>query len=309
MATESLRDSFQTCVDLARRTGKNFYYSFLTLPRSLADDMCVLYAFMRWTDDLADADELPPELREIAIDHWRQHVTAALEQAPSGQTARPSVIQKAFDPLSTESGRQIDMQILSALSDVVQRHSIPHQYLFDVIKGVESDLRAPRMQTFSDLERYCYHVAGAVGLCCIHLWGFEDPRAENMAIDCGTAFQLTNILRDLGEDAQRGRVYLPQEDLDRFGYRTEDLKCGRRSDEFRELMRFQVDRATAYYDHSAGLREFLNPAGRRIYSAMRGIYGGLLREIERREFDVFSHRIRLSGIQKLKSAVMAYWRH
>ncbi len=308
MQSPLLAESYQACVQLARHTGKNFYYSFLTLPRRLAEDMCVLYAFMRWTDDLADAEELPVGIREVAIHQWRVHVRASLDRLTVPQQTTPSM-QSLVEPLSSMPTRLVDQHILAAVVDVVRRHQIPERYLFDVIDGVQSDLEVRQFQSFGQLEDYCYHVAGAVGLCCIHIWGFEGPHAERLAIDCGTAFQLTNVLRDLSEDASRGRVYLPQEDLDRFGYSALELRAGVRNAAFEALMKFEVERAREYYDRSAGLTECLSAPGRRIYTAMRDIYGGLLREIERRKYDVFSKRIRLTRFQKLKSALLAYLRH
>lgn len=308
MPAPPLTESYQACVHLARRTGKNFYYSFLTLPKRLAEDMCVLYAFMRWTDDLADDEELPLGIREVAIQQWREHVRAALH-SPASPTQLPASISTLLEPLSSSTTRLVDQHILAAVVDVVRRYHIPEQYLFDVIDGVESDLEVRRTETFLQLEDYCYHVAGAVGVCCIHIWGFEGARAERLAIDCGTAFQLTNVLRDLSEDAARGRIYLPQEDLACFGYSAEELRAGIRNSAFEALMKFEVDRARDYYDRSADLTGCLSTPGRRIYTAMRDIYGGLLREIERRRYDVFTQRIRLSGFQKLKSALMAYVRH
>ena len=308
MPAPPLVESYQACVQVARRTGQNFYYSFLTLPNHLAQDMCVLYAFMRWTDDLADAEELSFELRAVALHQWREHVRAALHDATASHPL-PASIPSLLEPLSTSPPRLVDQHILAAVVDVVRRYRIPEQYLFDVIDGVESDLEVRRFETFPQLEDYCYHVAGAVGLCCIHIWGFEGAQAERLAIDCGTAFQLTNVLRDLSEDAARGRIYLPREDLACFGYSPEELRAGTRNSAFEALMKFEVDRARDYYDRSEGLTACLSPPGRRIYTAMRDIYGGLLREIERRKYDVFTQRIRLSGFQKLKSALMAYIRH
>ncbi len=308
MPAPPLAESYQACVQVARRTGRNFYYSFLTLPKRLAEDMCVLYAFMRWTDDLADAEELPLGIREVAIQQWREHVRAALHSPPPLHAVSPPPLSD-FGPLSVSSNQFIDRHILNAIVDVVRRHHIPEQYLFDVIDGVESDLEIRRFETFPQLEDYCYHVAGAVGLCCVHIWGFEGAQAERLAIDCGTAFQLTNVLRDLSEDAARGRIYLPHEDLVRFGYSAEELRAGIRNSAFEALMKFEVDRARDYYERSADLTVCLSTPGRRIYTAMRDIYGGLLTEIERRKYDVFTQRIRLSGFQKLKSALLAYIRH
>lgn len=271
-------DSYKYCQSLSRRRGRNFYFSFLTLPRRLFRDMCVLYAFMRHTDDLGDSEDLLPAERIAALAKWRTALDAAL------------------------NGELCDGRILPALADVTARHAIPAEYLHDVIDGVESDLTPHIYETFADLSQYCYHVAGAVGLCCIHIWGFHDERARLRAIDCGTAFQLTNILRDLGEDAQVGRVYLPQSELARFGYTESDLRNGVQDERFRSLMEFQAARAHEYYARGAELHEYLSPAGRPVLSAMFRIYSALLREIERREFDVFTRRVRVSSSRKLAIA-------
>ena len=275
--SSSIDDSYDYCQTLARDTGRNFYYSFLTLPRRMFRDMCVLYAFMRHTDDLGDAHDLDPAERQRRLRDWRGDLDRALD----GQVA----------------GR-----ILPALADVARRREIPHEYLREVIAGVESDLVPRRFATFAELERYCYQVAGAVGLCCIHVWGFRGEQATNLAIDCGTAFQLTNILRDLGEDARSGRVYLPDDELARFGYGAAELQAGIRDERFAGLMRFQVDRAWQFYARGAELHECLRRPGRSVLSAMLRIYGALLREIERRDFDVFTRPIRLSASRKLAIA-------
>jgi phytoene synthase len=271
-------DSYSYCQSLARRTGRNFYFSFLTLPRRLFRDMCVLYAFMRHTDDLGDSDERSVPERRTALRDWR----AALDAALQGQ--------------STHS------RILPALADVTVRHGIPSEYLHDVISGVESDLTPRGFQSFPELSQYCYHVAGAVGLCCIHIWGFRGDEARSRAIDCGLAFQLTNLLRDLGEDAQMGRVYLPQDELQRFGYTEDDLRNGVQDERFRALMQFQVARARQYYASAADLHQHLSPAGRPVFSAMFRIYSALLSEIEKRDYDVFTRRIRVSSSRKLAIA-------
>jgi 15-cis-phytoene synthase len=199
--------------------------------------------------------------------------------------------------------------VFPALAEVVARHRIPHEYLFAVIDGVRDDLDPTGFETFDDLSRYCYHVAGAVGLCCIHVWGFRDERAIERAIDCGMAFQLTNILRDLGEDAGMGRIYLPREDLQRFDYTEHDLAAHCRDERFHRLMRFQVDRTKEYYRRAEELFDYLEPAGKPIYAAMLRIYGGLLAKIERRDYDVFSRRIRLPRWRKLLIALGAVVRY
>lgn len=272
--TGALTDSVEFCTRLARRTGRNFYYSFLTLPKPLRRDMCVLYAFMRETDDIGDDESLSIDERRERLAEWKRNV----EQMLGGETsAHP---------------------LMPALADLLARKKIPPEYLFEVIAGVEMDLSPRRIETFDELQEYCYRVAGAVGLCCIHVWGYRDEEAVEPAIDCGTAFQLTNILRDLSEDAQRGRVYLPQEDLRRFGYTEEDLAGKVMSPPFREMMRFEVRRARQYYESSERLFEHLSDAGKPILRAMRRIYGGLLDRIEAAGYDVYSRRISLPRVRK-----------
>jgi phytoene synthase len=243
--------------------------------------MCVLYAFMRHTDDLADDPATSVDERRSRLEEWRAQLKTALNGGPPRG------------------------KILPALVDVIARHRVPDEYLREVIAGVESDLAPRQFETFDDLSRYCYQVAGAVGLCCIHVWGFDDERARACAVDCGLALQLTNILRDLGEDARLGRIYLPQCDLRQFGYSATDLKSHVRNDAFRELMRFEISRARQFYERGAQLHDYLPRPGRRILSAMLRIYGGLLDEIERRDYDVYSCRVRLSTTRKLAITVQS----
>jgi phytoene synthase len=272
----NLDESYAYCKGLSRRTARNFYYSFLALPQDKFPAMCVLYAFMRLSDDLGDdGAERPLAERRRDLEAWRVGLARALE---GDAAAHP---------------------VFPALADIVARYRIPHEYLFAVIEGVQMDLHPVRFDTFDQLATYCYHVAGVVGLCCIHVWGFHDRRALGVATSCGLAFQLTNILRDLKEDALLNRVYLPQEDLDRFGYTREDLAQGCRDARFAQLMEFEVARARGYYAEARQLFDYLDPAGKPILETMLKIYGGLLDEIERRKYDVFSKRVRLSTWRKL----------
>jgi 15-cis-phytoene synthase len=275
-----LSSSFAWCRRLARETAKNFYYAFQVLPRSQARAMDALYAFMRVTDDIADEEGETADKRRALAD-WRGDLDAALAGAYS-------------HPLHP------------ALDAVVQRHRIPRGYLHAVIDGVQSDLEPVRFATFAELYRYCYHVASAVGLACIRIWGFRDPRAEEYAEAAGVAFQLTNILRDLGEDLDRGRVYLPQEEIERFDCPPESWRNGQRSDAFRRLMRFQVERARGYYARGMQLAPLLPAAGRAVFGVMTRIYRGLLDAIEARGYDVFSSRVRLSGWRKLRLVLGAF---
>jgi phytoene synthase len=253
--------------------------------------MDALYAFNRITDDLGDDESVSVELRRTRLSAWRESLRSAL----SGGNNRPH----SRTPGTGEVGTYWDHPAQPAIADMVFRHEIPTEYLFAVIDGVETDLDRVDIATFADLERYCYHVAGAVGLCCIHVWGFHGDEAISLAIECGLAFQLTNILRDIAEDASMGRVYLPREDLDRFGYHADDIRQRVMDDRFFNLMRFETERAKSYYSRAERLFAHLEPHGRRILRAMLDIYGGLLSEIERRNFDIFSKRVSIPKWKKV----------
>ncbi|MBV9122075.1 MAG: squalene/phytoene synthase family protein [Planctomycetes bacterium] len=269
----TLARSYAYCERLARREARNFYHAFRVLPRPQRRAMCALYAFLRITDDLSDGPETTAEKR-VALSGWR----GQLDHVLAGNYRHP--LHEAF-------------------RHTVEVYHIPRVYLEEVLAGVEMDLEPVQYATFADLYRYCYRVASVVGLACIHIWGFAEEKAKLYAEKAGIAFQLTNILRDLGEDAARGRVYLPGEDLERFGYRPDQLKRGERDSSFRALMRFQVARAREYYEASQPLLGLLDPAGRAVFWVMSRTYRGLLEEIESRDYDVFSRRVRLSTWRKL----------
>jgi phytoene synthase len=265
--------SYAYCERLARREAANFYHAFRLLPREQRRAMCALYSFMRVTDDLTDGPDSLEEKRR-ALDDWRGQLGDAL----AGLYRHPLHV---------------------AFHHTVERHGIPRAYLVAVLDGVAMDLDTDRYETFADLYPYCYRVASAVGLACLHVWGGAGEGAERPAEAAGIAFQLTNILRDLGEDATRGRVYLPREDLARFGYDEEELRRGVRDERFRELMRFEAGRAYAYYEAAEPLVPLLPPAGRAVFLVMLRTYRGLLDAIVRQDFDVFRRRIRLSRLHKL----------
>ena len=269
----TLEASYAACRSVARRSASSFYFSFFLLPKSQRDAMCALYAFLRRTDDLGDSAE-PVEVRRAALAEWRR----ALDDALAGRFADP---------------------LLPALVDSVRRFRIPSRTLEDAVSGVEMDLWRTRYETLAEAESYCRHVASAVGLACIHIWGFRDPGAIEPAVRCGLAFQWTNILRDLKEDAARGRLYLPLEDLARWGLAPDDLARGVSDGRVRELMRLEIGRAEAWYDQAAPLAGFLLPRGRRIFRAMVATYRSLLDEIKRRGGDVWSAPVRLPTWRKL----------
>jgi phytoene synthase len=189
--------------------------------------------------------------------------------------------------------------IWPAFHDAVGRFNIPHRYFDEMIDGVLSDIEPRRLATYEELYQYCYHVASVVGLTIVHIFGFTSPVALLYAEKCGVAFQLTNILRDVREDAEMGRIYLPEEDLLRFGVPVEQLRSGSEDESFRELMRFEDGRARALYDASAPLSEFVRPRSRRSLWALRQIYLALLSNIESANFAVLSRRINVSKPAKL----------
>jgi phytoene synthase len=274
-----LHQSYAYCERLARREAGNFYHAFRVLPNGQRRAMCALYAFLRVADDLSDGPQ-PPTVKRALLTDWRH----GLAQTLAGRYSHP---------------------LHPAFHDTVARFGIPPTYLEDVLDGVEMDLDQAAYPTFADLRKYCYRVASAVGLACIHIWGFTGPRALPLAEQAGIAFQLTNILRDLGEDAARGRVYLPAEDLERFGYTPDQLRRGERNEAFLKLMRFQTERARAFYDAAAPLTALLAPPGRAVFWVMARTYRGLLDAIEQRHYDVFSQRVRLSPWSKFCLAVRA----
>jgi phytoene synthase len=230
---------------------------------------------MRKTDDLADESGTAEE-KESALDQWRRALHAAIAGVPSGWTGFP------------------------ALADTVSRCSIPVALLHDVIDGVSMDVQPRSFATFEELADYCYHVASAVGLCCIRIWGYrsEGGKAERLAEACGIALQLTNILRDVREDAQNGRIYLPAVEMDRFGVTAQDLIARWPTPALRTLIAFEADRAFEYYDQARGLIPLVDPIGRPVLSCIVGIYRALLEEIVRRDYDVMKERVSIPAWRK-----------
>ena len=277
--TNDLKGAYRYCEQLARASASSFFWSFRLLPREQRQAMCALYAFSRRTDDLADSDE-PTETRRAQIDNWRCELQDALE----------------------DRGQSLLWQ---ALHDTTVRFAIPGEYLLAIVDGVAMDLSPPCYETFEELNDYCYHVASAVGLACIHIFGFQDERAKNLAETCGVAFQLTNILRDLSEDAEHGRVYLPREELAQFDCHPEDFRRREVNSRVRGLVRFQIARAEQLYREAAPLAALLQPRGRRAFVLMFSTYRTLLAEIKRRDGDVFTRPVRLGYRGKLKALVAA----
>jgi phytoene synthase len=266
----TVEESYQYCVRVARSRAKNFYYSFVLLSAPQRKAMCAIYAFMRYCDDLSDE----PGATRAPMERWRAELEDALD------------------------GRFSDHPVWPAFHHTVKRFGIPHDYFRQMIDGVTSDLEPHRFETFDELYQYCYRVASVVGLTIIHIFGFDTRSALPLAEKCGIAFQLTNILRDVREDADTGRIYFPQEDLRRFGVSEQDLAGGNRTEGFLKLMRFEAARARSYYDESAPLLDLIHPRSRSSLWALISIYSRLLERIEAANYDVFTRRVRLSLFEK-----------
>ncbi len=309
---ESIEAGYRSCRRMTRRAGSSFPAAFVLLPPAKHRAMDALYAFLRYSDDLADNPQ-PGRPPAEALAEWRQALVRALDQECIRHTpCAASLAEKDEDPLQasqrhTECAGYIaaGWALLPAVADVVRRFHIPPEHLLAVLEGIRMDLSPRPYQTFDELAVYCHRVASAVGLACIHIWGFagraagESPVPAALARSAGLALQLTNILRDLAEDARRGRVYLPLDDLAECGYSVDALLAGRATSGFDRLMALQTARAEHFYRQAAELAGWLQPDGRRVFAVILATYHALLRKIERRPRDVLTRRVRLSGPAKL----------
>ncbi len=273
-----MQHSYDYCRHITRTQARNFYYGLKLLPEPRRSAMFAIYAFMRLTDDIADDSAAGPlQDRLAALESWRRQTHAAIAGQPSAGDIWP------------------------AFSQTVRRYRVPTLVFDEVIAGQEQDLASPVFESFEQLETYCYRVAGVVGLASIYIWGFEGGDAtEILALHRGTAFQLTNILRDLREDLQRGRVYLPGEDLRKFNLTIDDLRNG--TGQFESFMRFQIERAESYYARSAALESFIERDSRPTLVAMTRIYHGLLGKIARAPRRALVRRVSLSVPAKIAIA-------
>ena len=279
--------SRQWCQRLTQRHAKNFYYGLRLLPPAKRAAMFALYAYMRLTDDIADAEDGHTEAqRADDLENWRRQTHSVLAGQAPGDQSHP---------------------LWPAFADMVRNYSIPRLVFDEVIAGQKQDLGTISFEEFPQLYKYCYRVAGVVGLACVYIWGFEGgAETEAMAIDRGVAFQLTNILRDLREDAGRGRTYLPRCELRELNLSERDLIAGINGDgaAFRLLMKRQIERAEMYYEKSQALEERISRDSRPALMAMTAIYHGLLRKVARRPERVLLRRVSLS----LPSKLLIGWR-
>ncbi len=271
--------SYAECNRIARASRSSFYLAFFGLRKEKRNALCALYAFMRLVDNVSD-EPGDIESKRLGLARWR----ALLDEASSGRTEGHA--------------------ILPALADTITRFEVPTRYFHDLILGAEMDLTVASYATFDRLSEYCYRVAGTVGLTCLRVFGFRDPRAPDLAERLGLAFQLTNIIRDVQADHEMGRVYLPLEDLARFGIREQDLR-GPLTPAIRDLLAFSADRAWRFYEEGTPLVAQVDPDSRATLWALIRTYSTLLARIEERGFDVFSSRVSLSSAEKIQFLLTA----
>lgn len=287
-AAPQLVMAYSVCRGITRTAAKNFYYAFLVLPRRKREALCAVYAFMRRCDDIADDESLSFSERRQKLDAWLD----ALHRAQQGQPT--------------------DDAILLALTDAQRRYGIPAGLLDELAQGTAMDVEAGdsesgpasglavRYKTFEELQQYCYRVASVVGLVCIHVFGYRDPEAEPLAERCGLAFQLTNIIRDVKEDAGMGRVYIPEEDLARFGLTVSDLTNAPNPSRLRPLLAFEAGRARECYTAGDELIPYISEDSQPALWVLVNIYRRLLGKIEAEQYDVFTAKVALSRWEKMR---------
>jgi 15-cis-phytoene synthase len=295
-APAQLQMAYSVCRGITRTNAKNFYYAFLVLPKRKREALCAVYAFMRRCDDIADDASLALDERRFRLDTW----LAALHRAQQGEPT--------------------DDPILLALTDAQRRYTIPAGLLDELAMGTAMDVMQPvnlsqdtllasnpsvpgltvQYRTFDDLKVYCYRVASVVGLVCIHVFGYRDPAAEPLAEQCGLAFQLTNIIRDVKEDAAMGRVYLPQEDLAQFGLSASELLSTPDPARFRPLLALEAGRAHECYQAGEQLIPYIAEDSQPALWVLINIYRKLLEKIAARQYDVFTAKVTLTVTEKLR---------
>ena len=274
--TDSARDlkaSYDWCRRTTRQHAKNFYFAFITLPQKQRLAIYASYAFCRLCDDVADGDQ-PVEKKLELLTGLRGQLTAAYAGNPEGPE-------------------------LTALAHAASVYHIGEECFQEIITGVETDLTKRRFRDFEELRSYCYRVASLVGLVCIEIFGYTDPRAREYAVDLGLAMQLTNIIRDVVEDLERDRIYLPQDDIQRFGYSEDRLVSKVMDSSFHDLISFEAQRAREYFCNGLNLIPLLSPRARPCAAVLARLYLRILDKMENDNFNVFEGRMSLSGHEKL----------
>jgi phytoene synthase len=279
MTSLSVSHAQAYCTALTKKRGSNFYYSFLFLPRKRRAAMYTVYAFCKEVDNAVDEPPAGSNPQE-ELRRWRAELEAAYRGTPT-------------------------FPVTISLAEHVRQLSIPQAYFEELIKGVEMDLAASRYTSFQDLSVYCYRVASVVGLICLHVFGPTSARAQDYAVNLGMAFQLTNILRDIGTDAAQGRIYLPQEDLEKFGCTDQAILQRQENTELRTLLHFEAARAHEYYAKAQAAFEALPAQDQRsltVSEIMRAVYFRILQKLERPKHQIFGPRARLATTHRLAVA-------
>jgi 15-cis-phytoene synthase len=288
--SDQLSHAYAVCRGIARRAAKNFYYGFMVLPSEKRNALSAVYAFMRHADDISDEHGVDPQLKRQKLSEW-------LDSAKS-----------VFD------GKATDDPVLMALGDAQKKFKISPELFEKLVYGTSLDLDIPPASaespailcnTFEDLKQYCYYVASVVGLVCIRIFGYQDTKAEFLAEDCGLAFQLTNIIRDIKEDASMGRIYIPAEDLARSNLTAANFSLGALQNptqvqQLRRALEYEADRARKYYESAKWLMELIDEDSRAALWVLVEIYSRLLQKIADRNYDVLTERVRLTLWEKLK---------
>lgn len=292
-----LDQAYARCREIVAARAKNFLFAFLLLPRERRRALEAIYAYCRVADDLADDEGIPSEERARRLADLRLRLRLALPEEGGPEAAAPGP-DPELDPL------------LLALQDTARRFGVRRDDLDLVAQGCEQDLTVARYPTFQDTYDYCYMVASAVGLACLEVFGYDEPPegVRKLAADLGIAMQLTNVIRDVREDIERDRIYLPQEDLERFGVSEDQIREGRVDDAWRRLLAFEVDRARDYFQRGAQLAPHVYRGSRICPLALASIYEALLDQVERAGYDVFSRRVSLSTPRKLGLMSLSFGR-
>jgi phytoene synthase len=287
---QQLSHAYAVCRGITRRAAKNFYYGFIVLPSEKRNALSAVYAFMRHADDITDEPGVDPQQKRAKLTEWLEAAKAVF------------------------AGKATDDPVLMALGDAQKNFKIPPELFEKLVYGTSLDLDIPAASadapailctTFEDLKQYCYYVASVVGLVCIRIFGYEDSKAEFLAEDCGLAFQLTNIIRDIKEDAGMGRIYIPEEDLARTNLSAANFSPASLQDpaqvqQLRPALEYEAERARKYYESAKWLMELIEEDSRAALWVLVEIYSRLLKKITERNYDVLTERVRLTFWEKMK---------
>ena len=302
----TLATAYEECRQVTRREAKNFYFAFLTLPKLQRAAIYVAYTFCRYCDDAVD-EEGSLDQKLAMLTELRGKLGRCYENRSPAPVALPRSSHHPTLPGRDTLRNTLNEPLFLALADVVEKYNIPQEYFLEILAGVESDLVKDHYANFDELRQYCYRVASAVGLVCLHIFGFQDPAAKDRAVDLGLAMQLTNIARDVKEDLEMGRVYLPQDELERFGYSEAELMAGTVNPAFVELMRFQCRRAREYFDSGFLLLPYLSQRSRACPAVLGRLYSRVLDHIEDMDYDVLHHRVSLSKMEKVRVTAQTWF--